>query len=160
MNCAIHQDREASGACTYCGKLFCNDCLVEVNGRYFCREHVSNAFPSQSQQQQYQQPPYQQPTYQQPPYQQPNVYINNANNNQNFNDNFRPMISHKSRIVALLLCIFLGAFGFHRFYAGKVGTGLIYFFTLGIFGIGVLIDFISILVGSFRDSYGLVISQW
>lgn len=165
MNCAIHPDKEATGACAYCGRLFCHDCLVDVNGRNFCREHVSKALPTQSQQQQYQQPPYQQPPYQQSPYQQPlyeqpNIYINNANNNQNFNGGYSPMISYKSRLVALLLCIFLGALGFHRFYAGKVGTGLLYLFTFGIFGIGVLIDFILILVGSFRDSYGLMISQW
>ena len=51
----------------------------------------------------------------------------------------------KNKWVALLLCIFLGVFGVHKFYEGKVGMGLLYLFTFGLFGFGVLIDFIIIL---------------
>ena len=40
------------------------------------------------------------------------------------NMGFGNMISPKSRLVALLLCLFLGWLGVHRFYAGKIGTGL------------------------------------
>lgn len=50
--------------------------------------------------------------------------------------------------IALLLCIFLGFFGGHKFYEGKVGIGILYIFTLGLFGIGVIIDFISIICKS------------
>ena len=60
----------------------------------------------------------------------------------------------KSKMVALLLCFFLGNWGIHRFYVGKVGTGLIWLFTLGFCGIGTIIDFIMILVGAFKDSEG------
>jgi len=62
--------------------------------------------------------------------------------------------SDKSFVGALLLCFFLGALGVHRFYVGKVGTGLLQLFTLGAFGIWVLIDFIMIAVGSFTDKQG------
>ena len=58
-------------------------------------------------------------------------------------------------MTALLLCIFLGEFGIHRFYVGKIGTGLLYLFTLGLFGIGWLIDVILIVAGVFRDEFGL-----
>lgn len=51
----------------------------------------------------------------------------------------------KNKWVALLLCLFFGSFGVHRFYEGKIGTGILYLFTLGFFGIGVLIDFFKIL---------------
>lgn len=54
------------------------------------------------------------------------------------------LISPKSRIVALLLCFFFGVFGVHRFYVGKAGTGILYLLTAGGFGIGWLIDMITI----------------
>lgn len=60
----------------------------------------------------------------------------------------------KSRLVAGLLCFFLGALGIHRFYVGKIGTGIIWLLTGGLFGIGWLIDFIMILVGAFKDKSG------
>jgi TM2 domain-containing membrane protein YozV len=64
------------------------------------------------------------------------------------------MTSDKSWIAALLLCIFLGGLGIHRFYVGKVGTGILYLLTAGFFGIGVIIDIIMIAVGSFTDKGG------
>lgn len=50
----------------------------------------------------------------------------------------------KSLLVAYILWFFLGALGIHQFYLGKVGRGLLYLFTLGIFGIGVIIDLFTL----------------
>lgn len=87
-------------------------------------------------------------------YQPPTIVINNTNSNVNTNHNgFADNgISVKSRWLALVLCFFFGALGVHRFYVGKVGTGILWLFTLGLCGFGVLIDFLMILFGSFTDS--------
>lgn len=69
-------------------------------------------------------------------------------------------VSDKSRLAAALLCWFLGVFGVHRFYVGKIGTGILMFVTLGALGIWALIDFIVILVGSFRDKQGKRLINW
>jgi TM2 domain-containing membrane protein YozV len=62
--------------------------------------------------------------------------------------------SEKSGLVALLLCIFVGSIGVHRFYVGKIGTGILQLLTLGGFGLWTLIDLILIATGSFTDSEG------
>ncbi len=61
-----------------------------------------------------------------------------------------------SRNVALLLCCvgFLGLGGFHRFYTGKIGTGILWLLTGGLFGIGTIVDLYFLLTGEFRDGNG------
>lgn len=67
--------------------------------------------------------------------------------------------SPKSWLVTLLLCFFVGSLGIHRFYAGKIGTGILMLLTCGFFGIWTLIDFIIIVIGNFTDSDGLKIKN-
>lgn len=68
--------------------------------------------------------------------------------------------SPKSRLAAALLAFFIGVLGIHRFYVGKIGTGILMIVTLGGLGLWVLIDLIVILVGSFRDKEERVLSNW
>ena len=63
-------------------------------------------------------------------------------------------ISDKGFVPTILLCLFLGIFGVHRFYVGKVGTGILMLVTLGGLGIWQLIDLIIIICGNFTDSNG------
>lgn len=65
--------------------------------------------------------------------------------------------SPKSFVAALILCFMLGSMGIHRFYVGKIGTGIVQLLTLGGLGIWTLIDLIMIAVGNFKDKDGLVI---
>ena len=62
--------------------------------------------------------------------------------------------SSRNWVAALLLCIFLGTLGIHRFYAGKIGTGILMLLTAGGFGIWWIIDIILIATGEFRDISG------
>ena len=66
-------------------------------------------------------------------------------------------VSETGFVAAILLCFFLGTFGVHRFYVGKIGTGILMLLTLGGFGVWTLIDFILIVTSSFRDGNGLLI---
>ena len=62
-------------------------------------------------------------------------------------------------LVTLLLCLFVGFLGIHRFYVGKSGTGFLQIITFGGFGIWVLIDLIMIVMGKFTDKEGNFISR-
>lgn len=51
----------------------------------------------------------------------------------------------KNKWVSFFLCLFLGPLGIHKFYEGKVLLGLLYMFTAGLFGIGIVVDLIHLL---------------
>ena len=73
----------------------------------------------------------------------PQVVITNANNT-----NAVPIAYMKKECdkwVSFVLCLLLGIFGAHKFYEGKIGLGILYLFTGGLFFIGTLIDLIVIL---------------
>jgi len=69
-------------------------------------------------------------------------------------------VSDKSRLAAALLCWFVGVLGVHRFYVGKVGTGVAMLLTCGGLGVWALIDLIVILLGSFKDQDGRALQNW
>lgn len=65
-----------------------------------------------------------------------------------------PEVGDKGFVPAILLCFFLGALGLHRFYVGKIGTGILMLLTFGGLGIWVIIDFVMIVIGKFTDKQG------
>lgn len=74
----------------------------------------------------------------------PQIVIENQNQNVQ-SQNAVPVGKEKNKWVALLLLLFFGAVGGHKFYEGKVGMGVLYIFTLGLLGVGVIVDFFTLL---------------
>lgn len=144
MTCTNHPEKEASGACTYCGKMFCPDCLVEVEGKMVCKDDVSRMYQEAKAT----------ATVGAPIVPPINVNVVNTNTNTNTNTNVGFTYIQKSKWTAFFLCLFLGILGAHRFYVGKSGTGLIWLFTGGLCGVGWLLDILMILIGGFRDKAG------
>ncbi len=73
---------------------------------------------------------------------------------------FAKPVSGYSRGLALIFAVLLGTIGVHRFYVGKIGTGILWILTFGCFGIGTLVDTIMIACGSYTDSNGCVLTDW
>ena len=69
-------------------------------------------------------------------------------------------VSEKSRAIALVLGGVLGPFGAHRYYVGKIGTGMLQTVTIGGLGLWWLYDMILITFGSFRDRDGRRVKYW
>ncbi len=82
------------------------------------------------------------------------IKISNIQNNNVFDSNFNKeelkiIPNKKSRediTLELILTIFGGWFGLHQFYQKNIGLGLIYFFTVGLFGIGWVIDILKVII--------------
>jgi hypothetical protein len=68
--------------------------------------------------------------------------------------------SEFTRLPVFLLCLFLGWFGLHRFYVGKIGTGILQLLTIGGLGLWLLYDLIVIVFGTFTDADGRKIVRW
>jgi TM2 domain-containing membrane protein YozV len=150
----------------------CVNCGVILNPNqkppYHAQQYQSPQYPNP----QYQNPQYTNPQYPPPQYQNPQ-YPNQQYPNPQYPPNQYNMAgyaSDKSKITVALLAFFLGTLGVHRFYTGKVGTGIamavltvvgwitsIFIFgyiLVSAVGLWALIDFIMALMGKFTDKYG------
>ncbi|AWY06869.1 MAG: TM2 domain protein [Caudoviricetes sp.] len=118
--------REGLKFCQHCGQAIDKDCVVCPK----CGKQVGQIKQDQ-----------------------PQIVINNSNDSINTNANVNTNINRaggygqlRNKWVAFSLCLFLGYFGVHKFYEGKILMGVVYLFTLGLFGIGWFIDLIVILL--------------
>ncbi len=116
-------DNEKTKFCKHCGEKIPEDAVICVK----CGRQVEEIKKNNDNQQ---------------------IIINNTNTNTNTNVNNNSSMHgqhEKNKWVALCLCIFLGFFGAHKFYEEKIGLGILYLFTGGLFFVGVIVDFISLL---------------
>ena len=113
------EEMEGKKYCKHCGEIIDKDCVICPK----CGKQVEELNSAQ-----------------------PQVIVTNTNTNTNVNTNVNGRYGRpKNKWTAFFLCLFLGEFGAHKFYEGKTGMGILYLFTLGLFGIGWLIDTISLL---------------
>ena len=68
--------------------------------------------------------------------------------------------SRRKILPALILCLVFGLFGTHRFYVGKVGTGILQMLTLGGLGFWVIFDAVLLILGKFVDAEGAQLRDW
>lgn len=116
----------------------------------YAQQHFSNmhqAQPIQGQFSQYRRAANGQPIYIQQPPQQITINITQESSRTN-------LVSRKSKAVTLALCVFLGGLGAHHFYAERYGMWLLYINTMGLFGIGWVVDIIQILTDNYKDNEG------
>ena len=71
-----------------------------------------------------------------------------------------PRFRMPALVLSLVPLVMMPMCGLHRFYVGKVYSGVLYMATLGLFGIGQLIDVILIALGEFRDAEGRLLTTW
>lgn len=107
--------------CKHCGAVIDKDCIICPK----CGKQVEEL--------------------RQEPAAQPNITINNSNTNVNTNIAAGGRGKAKSKWVSFALCLLGGEIGLHKFYEGKIGMGILYLCTFGLFGIGWIVDIIKIL---------------
>lgn len=122
--------------CKHCGKQIADNAVICVHCGVATRNMVA----------------YQQNNFPVPP----NITIVNTNTNANSGYNYTQALiyDYRSRWAAFFLCLFLGWAGVHRFYMRKAGTGVLWLFTGGLFGIGWFIDTIVLLFDGYSDGNG------
>lgn len=81
------------------------------------------------------------------------------NNNDNYPNNHSKELNERW-LICLILSIFVGTLGIHRFFVGKIGTAILMVLTIGGFGIWQLIDIIIIVCGNFKDKEGNTITMY
>lgn len=145
MQCSNHPGNPAAGMCTYSGKPYCGDCLVEVEGKMYAKENLgkvmAEAKASNSNQ--------------------PMVFMNSSSSSSSaaavgggYGHQQRATRSKGTAMVLSLLLV-IGLGGLHRFYTGHTGIGLVQLFTFGGFLIWGIIDILAISGGTYRDVDGM-----
>lgn len=130
--------------CPFCGAPAGQSSSAQQQEEYqqstWHEKQRQNEYHQQTEYQQtdYRQAGYQKAEYQAPQYREPPIIINNTP--ATMQDR-----RFKNKWIAFFLCLFLGAIGVHKFYEGKIGMGILYLFTGGLAGIGVIIDLITLL---------------
>lgn len=123
MNCYIHEQKEAAGACVHCGKFICEDCRMEIKGKNYCKHCVSEIFEETNKKVE---------KLEDKASQSPMVFMNAGGGSSSSSSastvagGHGDFVCYKSKVTAAILAFFLGGFGIHKFYLGNVGLGIVY----------------------------------
>ena len=155
-NCYVHNDAQSVGTCVSCGKFICSTCNTELKGKNYCKKCVEEVFEENKKKIE--------KLEDNSKSQQPMVFMNAGGGSSSSSSSsssaaagagsvFAQAAYTKSKVVAGILAILLGAFGVHKFYLGKWGQGLLYlvFCWTYIPGIIGLIEGIRYLISNDED---------
>jgi len=85
---------------------------------------------------------------------------NEVSDNESADNKGAEVSSNLKILPAFLMCFFLGCLGIHRFYTGRIVSGIFQLLTLGGLGIWAFVDLILIGTGNFKDKQGHKLTQW
>ncbi|MBM7684623.1 TM2 domain-containing protein [Defluviitalea raffinosedens] len=122
MNCYVHLQKEAVGTCVGCGKFICEECNTEISGKNYCKKCISELINENKKKIE---------KLEENTRQQPMVFMNagggaSSSSSSSSGGNIGRLVPTKSKLVAGLLAIFFGGLGIHKFYLGRLGTGILY----------------------------------
>ena len=142
MNCTNHENVEASGMCTYCGKPFCKDCLVEVKGKMYCKNDLDKVFDEKESKN--------------AAAAMPQINITNTSSNVNTNQNVNGglPVSQRVKLQQLYYAFCLAGSADIDFMSVRSVQDFCTYLRRGCSGVGVLIDLIMLLLGNFSDKFG------
>jgi hypothetical protein len=131
MKCSTHPEIDATGACTYSGKPYCGDCLVEVSGKLYAKPNLAHVMTELKDANK----------------SQPHVFMNaggggGAAANQAILPQPSAVAARKTKGGAYGRWCFslIGICGIQRYYLDQPVLGTIYLLTLGLLGVGQLFD--------------------
>ena len=125
----VDDNNDDAGFCTKCGSrldagdAFCGKCGAPIDNRQLQKSSSGTFTVNQTE----------------------STYYNTYNDNSQINTDVNFYGKLKDKHIAILLCVLFGTFGAHRFYEGKIASGILYACTAGLGGIGWVIDLIILL---------------
>ena len=165
MKCFNHATVDAIGTCVGCGKFICETCKTEYKNKFYCKTCLSGLLEETEKKSEHEKSKWEERAWDAKDKGNTNIVLNASSSSSasasagGVGGQFDANTSSQSKMTILLVAIFFGWAGAHRFMVGKVMSGLLYLFTAGLGGIGWLYDILKIVTNSFQDAEGKFIKK-